>query len=383
MTKFDHKVNLPQIFIENNLSILPITRGDYIISTFYAYNNFKQLYDNKQKIYIPHHIQSLMPQFIISESIALNCAHTCGILNDFLGEEIIVPTVSGRMGSGKFNFNINIYSNRLNIDVNNSQIEIDAAYEGIESLSLFEAKIDLSDDFIIRQLYYPFRTWFNRITKPINTIFLIFSNGIFNLYNYRFNDINDYNSIELINQKNYIISTNISLQDIFNILSNVIIINEPDIPFPQADKMDRIINLMELLNECVMNKQEITLKYEFDERQTNYYTDAARYLNLIEKYYDEFGSPWFRLTDIGNHIMHLNYKERQLAIINQILSHSVFNKVLDMYLQNGEIPNKNIIINIMKNSGLFNIEADSTYYRRTFTITSWINWILERVDLSY
>lgn len=27
MTKFDHSVNLPMLFLENNLSILPITRG--------------------------------------------------------------------------------------------------------------------------------------------------------------------------------------------------------------------------------------------------------------------------------------------------------------------------------------------------------------------
>ena len=36
MTKFDHKINLPKIFQLNNLSILPITRGDYIISSFSA-----------------------------------------------------------------------------------------------------------------------------------------------------------------------------------------------------------------------------------------------------------------------------------------------------------------------------------------------------------
>lgn len=42
MTKFDHKVNLPAIFAENNLSILPITRGDYIISSFSAYKEFDE-----------------------------------------------------------------------------------------------------------------------------------------------------------------------------------------------------------------------------------------------------------------------------------------------------------------------------------------------------
>lgn len=342
---------------------------------------FNKVSDNIQYFSIPTHLQTLIPKFIVSESIALNCANACGILNDFIEEDTITSTVNGRMSSGIFNFKIKTKYGIANIDVNNSQIEIDAAYEGISSLSLFEAKMDLSDDFLIRQLYYPFRTWIDKITKPINTIFIIFSNGTFNLYNFRFLDINDYNSIELINQKNYIISTNISLIDIENILYNTDIVIEPDIPFPQADKMDRIINLVELLNDHPMNKQDITSKYEFDERQTNYYTDAGRYLNLIDKYYDNNYTPWFKLTEFANNIMKFNYKDRQLSIVRQILSHRAFNDVLKNYLNIGKIPDKNEIITIMKNSNLFNIEADSTYYRRTSTISSWLNWILSLIEL--
>lgn len=37
--KFDHSDARPDLFIENNLSILPITRGDYKISYIDAYNN--------------------------------------------------------------------------------------------------------------------------------------------------------------------------------------------------------------------------------------------------------------------------------------------------------------------------------------------------------
>ena len=153
MTKFDHKVNLPAIFAANNLSILPITRGDYIISSFSAYKEFDEPNTEVQRISIPAHIQSLMPQFLVSEAIALNCANACGILNDFLEDDELVPTVSGRMSSGGFRFDIDTAFGPKCITVNNSQIEIDAAYEGIHYLSLFEAKRDLSDDFLIRQLY--------------------------------------------------------------------------------------------------------------------------------------------------------------------------------------------------------------------------------------
>ena len=58
------------------------------------------------------------------------------------------------------------------------QIEIDAAYEGIHYLSLFEAKRDLSDDFLVRQLYYPFRVWSERVTKTVKPVFLIFSTNL-------------------------------------------------------------------------------------------------------------------------------------------------------------------------------------------------------------
>ena len=97
-------------------------------------------------------MQSLIPKFLLSESIALNCANACGILKDFLEDDEITPTVNGRMSSGSFNFEITTKMGKLPLSVNNSQIEIDASYEGINYLSLFEAKKDLSDDFLIREM---------------------------------------------------------------------------------------------------------------------------------------------------------------------------------------------------------------------------------------
>lgn len=380
MTKFDHKTNLPNIFIANGLSILPISRGDYVISSFSAYKEFDEPSQEIQRISIPSYIQSLMPQFLVSEAIALNCAKACGILNDFLEDDELVPTVSGRMSSDSFEFYIDTALGTRNIAVSNSQIEIDAAYEGVHYLSLFEAKRDLSDDFLIRQLYYPFRVWSERVTKTVKPIFLIFSNGMFNLYQYRFENPQNYNSLKLMKQKNYVIATEICLADIENLLRTVPLVREPDISFPQADRMSRIINLIELLDEKPMTKQDITSEYAFDERQTNYYTDAGRYLGLIDKAYDEDGNILFQLSSCGRRIMSLGYKERQLAIVTQILMHEVFNETLKLHLQCGEMPNKQTIIQIMKRSNLYRIEADSTYLRRSSTVVGWVNWILGIIE---
>lgn len=380
MTKFDHKINLPNIFVANNLSILPIARGDYVISSFSAYKEFDEPSQDVQRISIPAHIQSLMPQFLVSEAIALNCANACGILNDFLEDDELVPTVSGRMSSGSFEFGINTAFGTKNITVSNSQIEIDAAYEGIHYLSLFEAKRDLSDDFLVRQLYYPFRVWSERITKTVKPVFLIFSNGMFNLYQYQFEDPQNYNSLIIAKQRNYVIATEICLADIENLLRTVPLVQEPDISFPQADRMSRIVNLVELLNEKPMTKQDITSEYAFDERQTNYYTDAGRYLGLIDKTHDEDGNILFQLSAGGHRIMGLEYKERQLALVTQILMHKVFNETLKLHLQCGEMPDKQTIIRIMKRSNLYRVEADSTYLRRSSTVVGWVNWILGIIE---
>mgnify|MGYP006877013499 FL=1 len=380
MTKFDHKINLPNIFVANNLSILPIARGDYVISSFSAYKEFDEPSQDVQRISIPAHIQSLMPQFLVSEAIALNCANACGILNDFLEDDELVPTVSGRMSSGSFEFGINTAFGTKNITVSNSQIEIDAAYEGIHYLSLFEAKRDLSDDFLVRQLYYPFRVWSERVTKTVKPVFLIFSNGMFNLYQYQFEDPQNYNSLIIVKQRNYVIATEICLADIENLLRTVPLVQEPDISFPQADRMSRIVNLVELLNEKPMTKQDITSEYAFDERQTNYYTDAGRYLGLIDKTHDEDGNILFQLSAGGHRIMGLEYKERQLALVTQILMHKVFNETLKLHLQCGEMPDKQTIIRIMKRSNLYRVEADSTYLRRSSTVVGWVNWILGIIE---
>lgn len=55
MTKFDHRINLPKLFSDNNLSILPVTRGSYIISKFEAYEEFDQMNDEVIRATFPEY----------------------------------------------------------------------------------------------------------------------------------------------------------------------------------------------------------------------------------------------------------------------------------------------------------------------------------------
>ena len=108
------------------------------------------------------------------------------------------------MGTGEFDFRVNTYRDiKRDIHVENAQCEIDGGFENSESVVIMEAKNVVHEDFHVRQLYYPYRLWNSRVQKPIRLIFSIYSNMIYRLFEYRFRDIYDYSSIELVKTKNY------------------------------------------------------------------------------------------------------------------------------------------------------------------------------------
>ena len=376
MTKFDHSANLPKIFSDNNLSILPITRGDYIIGPFSTYHVLEENDAEPVKIAPPSNIQTLALQFVVSEAIALNLAYSSGIIEDFLEDDRLMPTVNGRMSSGKFNFFINAGCEKKSIPVDSSQIEIDAAYEGVKYLSLFEAKNDvISRDFLVRQLYYPYRAWKDRVTKNVKSIFMEYSNGLFCLFQYEFEDPLDYNSLLLTKFRSYLISPEISISDIENLLKDTQIIKEPKIPFPQANSMARVINLFEELAKKDLEKEEITLFYKFDKRQTDYYTNALLYLGLAKKC-----GLRFSLSKLGLDIINLPYREKQLAIARLIIRHGVFNKVLRETMNCGVQPDRRRIAQIMKECNIYNVDSEKTFKRRASSIYAWIKWIISLIN---
>lgn len=386
MTKFDNSANLPELFKDNKLAILPITSNSYMIAKFQTYKKFEETEDEEIiKISFPEYIQSLDYNNITSEALAINCAYITQILKDFLEEEKLVPTISGKMGSGNFEFKISKNEKEteyINVSVQNSRIEIDGGFEGINSLALVEAKNVISEDFMVRQLYYPYRLWKSKISKPVRPIYMVYSNGIFNVYEYKFEKDEDYSSIKFVKSKKYSIEdTEIDIQDIEDTFNNInYFYEEPDIPFPQADCFDRVINLCELLLDEPKTKSDITENYAFDERQTNYYTDAARYLGLVDKEKNDENIV-FKLNELGRKVLNLRYKQRQIEFVKLILKHKVFYDYLDLYFKSSEKPSTIDTIEIMKHCNLYNIESESTYKRRASTIRGWIEWILDLTRL--
>lgn len=383
MTKFDHKSQLPKLFADNKLSILPTSRGGYVIGEFETFCDFNTDDIEVSSIEFPTFLESLDYRDITSEATAINCAFVSKILHDFTNEDNLLPTVSGRMSSSLFNFDINSPKGLFTVNVGNSQIEIDGGYEGDNSLNLIEAKNYISDDFLVRQLYYPFKLWNGKIQKKVRPIFLTYSNGVFHLREYAFTNVNHYNSLVLVKHRKYVVQEgSFNLEALSQIINTTKTVKEPEIPFPQADSFERVINLCELLKQKeFISKEEITQNYDFDARQTDYYSNAGKYLGLIEMGKDSLtGQMGCFLTTKGKQIFNLNLIDRQKEFVKLIVSHSAFKQTLKLHLDNGEMPEKETIVEIMKKSKLYNVGSDSTYFRRASTIIGWTNWIINQTE---
>ncbi len=381
MTKFDHKSQLPKLFADNNFSILPTSRGGYVIGTFDTFCDFNTDDIDVSKIEFPTFLESLDHKDITSEATAINCAFVTKILHDFTGEDNLLPTVSGRMSSSSFDFNINSSKGLFKVSVGNSQIEIDGGYEGDNSLNLIEAKNYISEDFLVRQLYYPYKLWNNKITKQVRPIFLTYTNGIFHLREYTFVNVNHYNSLVLVKQKKYAVQEGaFNLEIIQQIIDTTKTVKEPEIPFPQADSFERVINLCELLKQKgFISKEEITENYDFDSRQTDYYSNAGKYLGLVEIGRENRQVVCY-LTEKGKRVFNLSIIDRQSEFVKLILSHSAFKQTLKLYLDNGEMPTKEAVVEVMKRSKLHKVGSDTTYFRRASTIAGWTNWIINQIE---
>ncbi|WP_055076379.1 type II restriction enzyme [Pseudanabaena sp. 'Roaring Creek'] len=380
MTKFDHYIQLPAIFKQNHLTIQPDSRGTYVIGRFKSYEDIPNNSSiNIQAFSFPESIETLNPTNIYSESASILCAYNSGIINDLFGQEVLY-TVSGRMSTGKFSYCINNsqQDTYYQINVDNSQCEIDGGFEGEDIFVIIEAKNQDVDDFLVRQLYYPYRLWTNKTAKQVIPVFLSYSNDIFSFYIYQFKDDNNYNSIQLIEQKKYQIGSNdIELEDVTEMLAHIKITPEPTgVPFPQADVFPRIVDLLMQIYGVnpSLSKEDITINYAFNIRQAGYYADAAIYLGLLEKQRNKEQGVCYLMTEKGYRIMGKTARNRNLSLIQCIIERKIFNRTLQTYLDEGEQPNRNRVNEIMSDEHLG--LSKTTIERRSQTVLAWINWIM-------
>lgn len=376
MAKFDFSKQLPKIFKENDLGILPIRNGEYVIGKFNLFENIKNTkYEeiNIKKVELPSFIETIDPDNIYSESNALNVASLSGMFKDAFDEELY-ETIQGKMRTNTFDFIISSNKVENNIEVNGAAIEIDGGYESKSKVVLVEAKNSMPEDFIIRQLYYPYRHWKDKVTKEIVPVFFAYDNGVYNMFIYSFEDLYNYNSLKLNKIKRYMISSKSAETVKKEIFQNIELVNElpqDEVPLPQADSFSKVIGTLELISNDVNTANDIANELEFDNRQGKYYIDALRYLELVQKG-DKYGE--YKLSPYGFALVNVDIKTRNEKIIGLILKHKPFYDVYKYFIENGELLSRKDIKDIIRK--YIPEMAEETVNRRASTIRGWIQWII-------
>jgi hypothetical protein len=382
--KFDHKSELPSVFTRNNLSILPISNNKFIIGRF-------QLFERvNYKILNPNPVSLIEPLYNTNE-IELNSAYSMaemgfisGMYHHLLDLPLsfeIQPIKTDIIEIKDFDFTLHIQeSNSLPIKVRGPILENFYVYETINEILLVLSTDKKIGDFNIAHMFYPYKLLKINSNKEIKPVLLTRDGELFSLFLYQFKEDSDLNSIQLIKQQDFFIDThNILFSDVEKLAySTVSREEEPNLPFPQADTFENIIILMKHLLIGNLHKDKVPVILEFTTaRQTDYYTNAAIYLGLIEKKVVPGEGIFFSLSERGRKIMSLTDKEKFFYIIQSIFEHSVFKRAFLEWIENGSIQ-RDRVVEIMIEENL-NITSNSTLYRRSKTIIGWIDWILNKI----
>lgn len=202
LCKQDTREDRPEIFKKLGLFLLPIKNGQYAIIKGDGYIDIPPI-ATSPIIYINKLDFALETSCIgNSEMQHLDFAYATSLIRTFFNDNSLVLTIRGRKYTPAFDFNINTQC----ISVQSVQTEIDAGYEGKDTVVLIEAKNTATSNVIIRQLYYPFRQWSTYTKKQVVTLFFEKRDNNYLLWQFNFTDIYDYNSINIVRSAIYCIS---------------------------------------------------------------------------------------------------------------------------------------------------------------------------------
>ena len=363
LAKMDCSKDIPAVMKRHGYFLLPVSNGTYAIirgNGFHPleYTNKLQNFESKIKFNLTTINRNT------SEMQYLDYSAMSGLIEHVVGRGTLYPSIRGREGSGSFSFDLG--EQRLNVD--RAQIEVDLGLEGRDCIVLLEAKSRKVEDFIIRQLYYPYRRFLNLDSnKKIIPIFFTYdaAKDAYNLSVYEFGGLEDYNSIKLLTNSSYTISSPLSLtvEDIspLNVQYSEVI--------PQANDPDKILELVFKVSEGMNDARQVAQYFQFTERQSSYYREAAEALGLVRF----SSSRKYELTEAGVKLITLNTQDRNIYFAKVMSNFKLIREILDALAEGNDIGRTDIERRIEIDGAL----SGSTIPRRAHSLFAWLKWIAE------
>ena len=346
MCYHDNLKKIPEFLQAKELSVLAIRNGRYRLAHTRPFVKLPTLYNTnhgkKEMFELPNYLLTMSSKNIKNESRALEAALLSGMLDYVFSDDGVRLVSRGRERCEAFDFtlpDIRHRTRKQGYQVEGVQIEVDGGYEGKYGIHLVEAKMYRLEGLSLRQTMYPhihYQKLFG-CKKPISSYFLFFDRSSLTYHFHQLNfdkfELNEriYDDLPVIPSK-YIqcgLAKSGELQSDFIERLNGVPVNN-DItdecrPFPQANDFSKVLALFEKVHrKNVIHWNNLFIDFTVDPRQFRYYSDALRWLRLVE--FDS-KSREFSITERGRQIGSFDANKQIFEIAKSALSNDLFNQV--------------------------------------------------------
>lgn len=363
----------------SGFSVLPKTDKSYYIIRGDGYQDFEPV--DGLEFHPPGDLKEILAipsdGRYHNETQAVNAAYISSIIRTFTGEARLFPAGRGKGGRKDFSFWFQGDLKRYLLDCRGVRIEIDDGFEG-DRIYLVEAKLGSRSSFIIRQLYFPFLFWsLEGFRKEIVPLFITYSDKTFTIRQYEFAKVDELHSIRLKQAANYSIASYEPLPSLANILVSTKRNKKiPDgIPFPQANDLRKVIDFVDAVAMGISTTADIAKLFDFTERQSHYYGDAAAFLGLVTK---ERGHGNYALSSDGKTFSVAEKQERTEMLVRKLASLPVFREALEQYEDRGKTERELIAEGVLTYDR--SVNKESTAYRRAQSLERWIDWVANQYE---
>jgi hypothetical protein len=365
MAKMDTVEDMPRVFRDNGLFLLPVSRTKYAIvkgDGFHVLEEAAKPSVHRTQFRFPTSIEGVR-----SEGAFLDYALSSGVLGEFTGHERLYLVARGRRTTPSFRFDF--FNTELQVD--GAQLELDGGYESLEGETMIsvEAKIGVPSSFNIRQLYYPFRTF--GLKKPVRNVFFVYepSSRAYMFWEYEFVPQDRYERIRLAREGTFQVKVEnpVSMKTFKNV--------EPTIDqVPQADSVDKIMAFPFRVAEGLDSAEKIKEAFGFTKRQSSYYRQAAEILGLVAMQHDRY-----LLTGEGERYVRLPIEERVTQMCRLLLSYRLMSEMWARLSVDPKavVSKGDIVALIGRRSDL----GGSTPLRRAQTMVAWFRWMQSHLGI--
>lgn len=364
MAKMDSSQDVPPVMKQHGYFLLPVSRTSYTIVKGHGFHQLEKLSKPVKEFSSQIKFNLVTNGRNTSEMQHLDYCSSTGLIEEVVGRGRLYQMIRGREGSGQYSFKVN----KNNIEVNSAQIEVDSGFEGYDSIVLMEAKSKTPEDFIIRQLYYPYRKFTGlQADKQVLPVFFAHepSEKTYSFWQYRFEDLTNYNSIQLVSSQSYIIREHDTLE-VEDITEQHLSIGTKKLTIPQANDLDKVQQLIYMVSQGRTNAAEVAEKFGFNPRQSSYYREAAEALGFIT-----LSGPNYTLTNAGRQLVSLDAEDRNVFFARAVNEFELFKRCMDLLQRKGSLTRHDIEAIIGSMSDL----SGTTIPRRAASIESWLKWV--------